>query len=570
MSDIYERINELSLEEQEIIKLKSYLVGDHELRGQLCLVLASCKTEEEKKGILQNLLHNIEKRPLSSSVALSDSKRMKIMEDQEKIVKKIILFARTAIDVDLNNKVIILPPLPGTECETHIYKHRCYEYFKNTILESKKHKRFCITGNPGTGKTFFGLYMMSVLLKEGFDLLVDDSSYPHLYLITHDKMNAFNVEWVQNEDYGGVAERDNVWCIIDGKPPRVNHDFDTGKLIMVSSPKDLHIKNFCKPVNITIKLYMQIWSKAELDECQSLIYPKISNDNLLESYQLCGGIPRLIFKYTLFEIDKMITNSVNNIDTNIFRYIGTLSEGDDYSHNLVHIHTNEEPMDVIINGHTFVRSSYTSCELKFASAIVGDKVFARLKEFYKEETYKFVFASASVSPLGSIRGYMFEIIAHNELSAGKTFLTRSLEKHKKSQKKLELPQLTIKSCYTVDDIEYGKYCKPVAKNFETIDAIYIGKRYDLIFQMTVGRTHDIKQHGYELLHEKLGGKSANHTIRHYFVVPKDVYENFQKQPFTVKKEERGQTKNVVNVKQWITERVEQYALLLDVGIKSTN
>ncbi|CAG8721766.1 9251_t:CDS:2, partial [Funneliformis mosseae] len=484
---------------------------------------------------------------------------------------KITLFARTAIDLDLNKEVIILPPLPGTESETHIYKHRCYDYFKKIILESKKHKRFCITGNPGTGKTFFGRYIMSVLLKEGSELLVDDASYPHLYLITRDEMNDFDVEWVQNVDYGRVAGRDNVWCIIDGKPPRVNHDFDTGKLIMVSSPKDLNIKNFCKPVNITIKVYMQIWSEDELEECRSLIYPEFSKDNLHESYQLCGGIPRMIFKYTLDEIDDMITASVDNIDTRLFRYISTVSEGDVYSHNLVHIHTNEKQINVIINERTFFKLPYTSCELKFASTIVGNKVFARLKEFYKEETYKFVFASASVSLLGSVRGYMFEIIAHNELSAGKTFLTRSLEKHKKSSRgkelELKLPRLTTKNCYTVDDIEDGKYCKPVAKNFETIDAIYIGKDYDFTFQMTVGRTHDIKQHGYELLHERLGGESADHTIRHYFVVPKDTFKNFQKQPFTVKKEERGQPKNVVNVKQWITKRIEQYVLLLDVAME---
>ncbi|GBB88572.1 hypothetical protein RclHR1_01510023 [Rhizophagus clarus] len=410
-------------------------------------------------------------------------------------------------------------------------------------------------------------------VKECSKLLIDDASYLHLYLITRDEMNVFDVEWVQNEDYGRVAGRDNVWCIIDGKAPRVNHDFDIGKLIMVSSPKDSHIKNFCKPTHVTIKLYMQIWTEAELDECRSLIYPKFPKDNLRESYLLCGGIPRMIFKCESPEINKMITASVNNIDTNIFRYIGTLSDGDNYSHNLVHIHTNEEPENEIINGHTFVNPPYTSCELKFASAIIGDKVFARLKEFYKEETYKFVFASASVSLLGSIRGYMFEIIAHNELSAGKTFLTRSLENRKKTcvkERKLQFPQLTIKNCHTVDDIEYGKYCKPVAKNFETIDAIYIGKDYDFTFQMTVGRTHDIKQHGYELLHEKLGGESADHPVRHYFVVPKDTFQNFQKQPFTVKKEEKGQPKNVVNVKQWITKRIEQYVLLLDVGIKSTD
>ncbi|CAI2187897.1 16903_t:CDS:2 [Funneliformis geosporum] len=477
MSTIFEVIDSLSLPKKETNKLQIYLIKHNQERDILHSALMSpLKTDEDKLELLKEFLKTL--------------------------------------SADLNKEVIILPPLPGTESETHIYKHRCYDYFKEIILESKKHKRFCITGNPGTGKTFFGRYIMSVLLKEGFELLVDDASYSHLYLITRDEMNTFDVE--------------------------VNHDFDTGKLIMVSSPKDLNIKNFCKPVNITIKVYMQIWSEAELEECRSLIYPEFSKDNLQESYQLCGGIPRMIFKCKLSEINKMITAS--------------------------------EPVDEIINGHIFVNSPYTSCELKFASVIVGDKVFARLKEFYKEKTYKFVFASSSVSLLGSVRGHMFEIIAHNELSAGKTFLTRSLEGRKKScgkEQKLRLPQLIIKNCYTVDDIEDGKYCKPVAKNFETIDSIYIGKDYDYTFQMTVGRTHDIKQHGYQLLHEKLGGESAGHTIRHYFVVPKDTFKNFQKQPFTVKKEEKGQPKNVVNVKQWITKRIEQYVLLLDVGINST-
>ncbi|PKK55449.1 hypothetical protein RhiirC2_802352 [Rhizophagus irregularis] len=75
---------------------------------------------------------------------------------------------------------------------------------------------------------------------------------------------------------------------------------------------------------------------------------------------------------------------------------------------------------------------------------------------------------------------MFEIIAHNKLSA--------------------------------DDIEYSKYCKLIAKNFETINGIYIEKDYNFTFQMMVRRIHNIKQHGYELLHEKLGDESADHTI----------------------------------------------------------
>ncbi|CAG8722653.1 12637_t:CDS:2, partial [Funneliformis mosseae] len=365
--------------------------------------------------------------------------------NSEKNFEKIITFANTGIKVDLDKEVIILSPLPGTESETRIYKHCCYEYFKNFILQSKKYKRYCITGNPGTGKTFIGRFIMCVLLKE------------HPYLITRNKKDVFDVEWVQPEYYADVAEREKVWCIID---------------------------------------------ENDLERCRSLIYPH-------EFYELCGGIPRIIFKFMLDKIDKMIAASINKVNTNIHRFIETLNEGDDYSHNLIHIYTNNEKMNVSnISRLTFISHPYTFCELKFTSTIIGDKVFAKLKAYYKEETYKFVFASSSVPLLSSIRGYMFEIIAYNELST--------------------------------DDIEDNKYCKLVAKNFKTIDAIYIERKYDMTFQITVEKSHNIKQHRYDLLYEKLG-ETTIHS----------------------EKEKNGQAKDVVNVRSWIKKSVTQYALLLD-------
>ncbi|PKY50961.1 hypothetical protein RhiirA4_467744 [Rhizophagus irregularis] len=58
MSDIYKKINELSLKKKEIINLKSYLVGSQELREQLQLALVSCESKEEENGILQIFFHN--------------------------------------------------------------------------------------------------------------------------------------------------------------------------------------------------------------------------------------------------------------------------------------------------------------------------------------------------------------------------------------------------------------------------------------------------------------------------------------------------------------------------------
>ncbi|POG72326.1 hypothetical protein GLOIN_2v1773854 [Rhizophagus irregularis DAOM 181602=DAOM 197198] len=50
MSDIYKKINELSLKKKEIINLKSYLVGNIHSTVQLQLALASCESKEEENG----------------------------------------------------------------------------------------------------------------------------------------------------------------------------------------------------------------------------------------------------------------------------------------------------------------------------------------------------------------------------------------------------------------------------------------------------------------------------------------------------------------------------------------
>ncbi|CAB4434669.1 unnamed protein product [Rhizophagus irregularis] len=94
---------------------------------------------------------------------------------------------------------------------------------------SSRAKNISISASPGIqdGKDIFRTLYYECFVEESSELLVDDGSYPFPYLITHDEMNAFDVEWILNEDYSRVGGRDNVWCIIDGKPPRVNQDFDT-------------------------------------------------------------------------------------------------------------------------------------------------------------------------------------------------------------------------------------------------------------------------------------------------------------------------------------------------------
>nr|CAG8533747.1 10000_t:CDS:2 [Entrophospora candida] len=76
----------------------------------------------------------------------------------------------------------------------------------------------------------------------------------------------------------------------------------------------------------------------------------------------------------------------------------------------------------------------------------------------------------------------------------------------------------------INKIEEGKYCQLIQKNFTSIDVIVAP---DALFQMTVGKSHPINMTGIRKnLVEKMGGKSGTNNIYFYFVILKDLYDNY--------------------------------------------
>jgi len=77
--------------------------------------------------------------------------------------------------------------------------------------------------------------------------------------------------------------------------------------------------------------------------------------------------------------------------------------------------------------------------------------------------------------------------------------------------------------------------------------------------MTYCPNHPIKISGLKSLQEKLGGPNAQHEILFFFVLPKHLYSNFQKQQFLA-------SKNMANKQKpaWINSRIKQYALEIDL------
>ncbi|CAG8834498.1 32511_t:CDS:1, partial [Racocetra persica] len=190
----------------------------------------------------------------------------------------------------------------------------------------------------------------------------------------------------------------------------------------------------------------------------------------------------------------------------------------------------------------------------FASEWVAEKVMDKLERNYCQQLRNFVTASSSGNECNTLRGVIFEQIAHRILQRGGTFDIRSLESDFTST--IEIPERIKLLFNDINKIEEGKYCQPIQKNFSSIDAVVAPHT---LFQMTISKNHPINVSGMKKLVEKLGGKSETNPIYFYFVLPKDLYDNYQAQPFYTN------DKTVAKrIPCWITNRVKQYALKIDL------
>ncbi|CAJ0751810.1 24068_t:CDS:1, partial [Entrophospora sp. SA101] len=284
----------------------------------------------------------------------------------------------------------------------------------------------------------------------------------------------------------------DVWYIVDGQPPLQVH----AKTILFCSPQKQHYKEFDKMVGTTIRL-MPVWSWNEVNEC------RIGMFNHLEDSRW-GGIPRFILEKALDSSQQNhLEDAISKSNGRLFEFVGEIDHADDVSHRIIHIHTNLPDEDGGENEES-EEAPYIQKFIRFASEWVAEKVMDKLERNYSQQLRNFVIASSSENEYSTLRGVIFEQIAHRILQKGGTFNIRPLESDITSST-IEIPERIKLVFNDINKIEEGKYCQPIQKNFTSVDAVVAP---DTLFQMTASKIHPINMNGMKKLVEKLGGKSG--------------------------------------------------------------
>jgi hypothetical protein len=336
-----------------------------------------------------------------------------------------------------------------------------------------------ITGTPGIGKSLFLIYLLWKLVKTSQRVL----------FIHHP-------DTIYYDGTGGVFELDNLpsvidhafwtsdlWCLFDAKCKKEEHliaiPFERCAFVLSTLPRREMINDFQKPPEPQV-YYMPLWTETELCAIAPL-FPRATQWR--ERFEFLGGIPRHVLEATtktpteILELactDCSLDDCIKKIGLN-----SAITEKSMVVHSLVHIESDPP---------------YTNASVCYASP-AALRIIVRNKGDEAKLRMRNLLASCEGNSLtAALCGYIFEPFAYELLEKGGTFTHRRLVHGNKKDKPSET-ELIISSSerQVVEGIlpnqTRNQLYVPAVKNHKAIDAWIPGVG---AFQMTVGKTHDIK------------------------------------------------------------------------------
>ena len=405
--------------------------------------------------------------------------------------------------------------------------------------------RIVISGNPGIGKSWFGLYVAFMLLSgsEPVTIVWEARRRSSRTLIRDGRVLEGSLT-----DFRAELADTRTWYLVDEAVPPGATEVEARTLVF-SSPKRENYKDTLKAPASTIR-YLPVWSWDEIEACHALLYaddPTRPFSEVKAAYERWGGIPRFVLEKLRDEAGQLLLEEA--IDTANVRLIrnsvGQIDAAPEASHRLLHIQA-QRP---------YVRKSVT-----IGTRYILDCLMNRFLEQQASEVQDFLISSVSSSNLGTVRGDMFEGYSHRVLRNGGDFRVRCLDGPDAGTESV----LHMARCVGVHSIREPAdlalcpsdehYCRPAIPNFPAVDALKLPGN---LFQMTVSATHSIKHTALKRVLEQLPDVPRYDL---YFVVPEDVYPSFSAQLY-LRADDDNKAVAALDTR---VKRVQQWALCISL------
>ncbi len=419
-----------------------------------------------------------------------------------------------------------------------------------------------VSGNSGTGKTSFLVAVLKQLRSQAKPptVVFEDLSTEFVYV--------FRPGSSVTERYGRGSTspaslldrvRGDYYLVDTGAKATRGPDKTNAFSLVVASPhaagKEL-VEGWSKEKHSPPHFLMPCWTLAELQTGRQLIaptaaekaseppaawssaavLPSIDQKAVAARFDQYGGIARVAFasEQQLKELLKGLTRAYEECKLSaVARMAGSeltlLPETSSWL-----LHYDVDP------------ATFQLRQVDFASDFILAEVFEKNAAQQHEGILAFVNSTSNNPVWSSAAGKLFEtFLAHSVLQRGGSFAVQQFVKPAVSTKGAKsdrhalgpplmlpaspLPAAPLPNAAAIKTLAAAQYGQPSKDNFPTIDGVL---KPNLLFQMTVGRSHNVNIDGLVAAVNALQLPASAPPPRLYFVVPPQQFATFQVGTFT--------------------------------------
>ncbi|CAG8677446.1 13335_t:CDS:2, partial [Ambispora gerdemannii] len=272
--------NEKKLTQDEVVFLLNYFTTNTNQVANAELALTVCLTDNMKLDYL---------RTFRKRKSPEDDNQFAITEGMKTFASVLPWNKLNAIPS--SQSIISLPNnirfLNSSKLGSKIFVRKAFKELWEIISIQHPGHDFLITGNPGTGKTFFNLFLLYILVGIGKTVVFQMSPDQE----TCYKFSNGAVELTTIQHLRVVLDDPQVYYLLDTMEPQIK--LCNARKIVVSSPNRERYKEYEKE-NLVDTRIMPTWDLEELETLHQSIYLNTDFIKLRELYSLWGGIPRYV------------------------------------------------------------------------------------------------------------------------------------------------------------------------------------------------------------------------------------------------------------------------------------
>ena len=193
------------------------------------------------------------------------------------------------VDFKLDENADPILPMSEEYHKPYMFVRDCfpeyYEYVKEIFESSPEIKYISITGTPGIGKSMFYNWFFNKYRSDHTDKVLVCSSFNRDRVMQ--RCVVFELGKNPVRHCRDIPEIDGALYLYDGPPKRVPR----GRMVAFVSPNADWFRAVSEGQD-HIKLYMEVWSLAELRVASKYVEFHVNPTELSERYDFFGGVPR--------------------------------------------------------------------------------------------------------------------------------------------------------------------------------------------------------------------------------------------------------------------------------------